>query len=56
MRHKYELVWELPAICLPHQDGGITISAFPNDTTSCLNLAVCAPHCPFNAECQAGKL
>ena len=30
----YELAQELPAICLPHQDGGIPLSAFPNGTTS----------------------
>ena len=30
----YELAEELPAICLQHQDGGITLSAFPNGTTS----------------------
>ena len=26
--------WELPAICLPRQDGGIPLSAFSNGTTS----------------------
>ena len=30
----YELAYELLAICLPHQDGGIPLSAFPNGTTS----------------------
>ena len=50
----YELAEELPAICPPHQDGGIPLSAFPNGTTS--ELAACSPHCPFNAERQAGKL
>ena len=30
----YELASELPAICLPHQDGGILLSAFPNGPTS----------------------
>ena len=30
----YELAYELPAICLPHQDGGIPLRAFPNGTTS----------------------
>ena len=30
----YELAKELPAICLPHQDGGIPLSAFPNGTAS----------------------
>ena len=30
----YELAEELPAICLPHQDGGILPSAFPDGTTS----------------------
>ena len=30
----YELAQELPAICLPHQNGGIPLSAFPNGTTS----------------------
>ena len=30
----YELACELPAICLPHQDGEIPLSAFPNGTTS----------------------
>ena len=30
----YELAQELPAICLPHQDGVIPLSAFPNGTTS----------------------
>ena len=24
--------------------------------TTHLNLPACSPHCPFNAECQAGKL
>ena len=49
----YELAKELPAICLPHQDGGIPLSAFPNGSTSEL---ACSPHCPLNAERQAGKL
>ena len=30
----YELAEVLPAICLPHQDGGIPLSAFPNGITS----------------------
>ena len=30
----YALAYELPAICLPHQDGVIPLSAFPNGTTS----------------------
>ena len=30
----YKLAWELPAVCLPHQDGGIPLSAFANGTTS----------------------
>ena len=30
-------LWELPAICLPHQNVEIPLSAFPNGTTS--NLA-----------------
>ena len=30
----HELAEELPAICLPHQDGGTSLSAFPNGTTS----------------------
>ena len=30
----YELAEELPAICLPHLDGGIPLSAFPNGITS----------------------
>ena len=30
----YELAEELPAICLPHVDVGIPLSAFPNGTTS----------------------
>ena len=30
----YELAEKLPVICLPHQDGGIPLSAFPNGTTS----------------------
>ena len=30
----YELAYELPAICLPHQDGGIPLSVIPNGTTS----------------------
>ena len=28
----HKLAYELPAICLPHQDGGIPSSAFPNGT------------------------
>ena len=46
---------ELPAICLPHQDGEIPPSAFPNGITQ-VNLLACSPHCPSNAERQAGKL
>ena len=49
----YELAYELAAICLLHQDGGIPLSAFPNGTTS--KLPACSSHCPFNAERQAGK-
>ena len=49
----YGLV-ELPAICLPHQDGGIPLSAFPNGTLG--KLAACSSHCPLNAVRQAGKL
>ena len=45
---------ELPAICLPHQDGGIPLSAFPIGTT--INLPACSSHCPLTAERQAGKL
>ena len=30
----YELAEELPAICQPHQDGGMPLTAFPNGTTS----------------------
>ena len=30
----YELAHELPAISLPHMDGGIPLSAFPKGTTS----------------------
>ena len=30
----YELAYELPAICLPQQDGGIPLSVIPNGTTS----------------------
>ena len=29
----YELAYELPTICLPHRDGGIPLSVFPNDTS-----------------------
>ena len=29
----YELVLELPAICLSHQDGGIALCTFPNGTS-----------------------
>ena len=43
-----ELVQELPAIYLPHQDGVISFSAFTNDTTS--KLTSLLPHSPFNAE------
>ena len=32
-RHN-ELAYRLPAIRLPHQDGGIPVNAFPNGTTS----------------------
>ena len=38
----------LPAICLPHQDGKIPLSAFPNGTTS--KLANLFPTLSFNAE------
>ena len=30
----YELTWELPAICLPHLNGGISFRVFPIGTTS----------------------
>ena len=39
--------------CLPHQDGGTPLSAFPNELA---DLPACSPHCTFNAERQAGKL
>ena len=42
------------AICLPPEDGGVPLSTFLNGTTS--RLPACSPHCPFNAERQAGKL
>ena len=48
-----ELAWELPAICLPQQHGGIPLSAFSNKV---VNLQTGASHCPCNAERQAGKL
>ena len=50
----FELAEELPAICLPHQDGGIPLSAAPNGITS--KLAGLLSILPFNAERQAGKL
>ena len=34
----YQLALELPAICLPHQDGGILPSAFPNATSKLAGL------------------
>ena len=50
-----ELAYELKAICLQHQDGGIPLSAFSNDTTSELDglFSTLSLH---NAEHQAGKL
>ena len=51
-----EFAWKLPAICPPHLDGGISLSAFPDGTTRLVNLPTFSPHCPFNAERQAGKL
>ena len=50
----YKLAKKLPAICLPHQEGDIPQVSFP--TAQQVNLPVCSPHCPFNAERQAGKL
>ena len=47
-----ELAEELPVICLPHQDGGIPLSAFRNGTT----IKLAGLFCPFNTERQAGKL
>ena len=52
---RYALAKELPAMCLPHQDGGIPLSIFPNGTQR-VNLPACFPHCSFNAERQAEKL
>ena len=41
----YELAYELPAICLPHQDEGVPLRAFPNGTTSKLaGLFSTLPH------------
>ena len=34
----YERVSELPAICQPHQDGGIPLSAFPKGTSKLAGL------------------
>ena len=48
-----ELASELPAICLPHQHGGIPLSAFSNKV---VNLQAGVSHRPCNAERQAGKL
>ena len=41
-------------MCLPRQDGGIPLHAFP--MAQQVNLPACSPPCPFNAERQAGKL
>ena len=48
-----EFTKELPAICLPHQDGGIPLSALP--TAQQVNLPAHFLHCPFNAERQVGS-
>ena len=34
-----------PATSLPHRDGGILLSVFPEDPTR--SLPTCSPHCPF---------
>ena len=49
-----ELAYELPAICLPHHDGGIPLSAFPNGTTS--ELSGLFSTLSFDAGRKAGKL
>ena len=51
----YELAEELPGICLPHNKMGESRKV-PLPTVQQVNLPACSPHCPFNAECQAGKL
>ena len=43
-----------PTTCLPHEDGGIPLSALPKDTTS--KLAGLFPTLSLCAERQAGKL
>ena len=45
--------YELPATCLPHQNEGIPLSAFPAPQQ--VNLPSCSVHCPFNAKRQAGS-
>ena len=50
----YKLAEELPAICQQHQDGGMPLVHF--QTAQQINLPACSPHCPYNAERQAGKL
>ena len=42
----------LPVIYLPHQDGGVPLSAFANGTTL-VKLPACCPRCRFTAERQS---
>ena len=44
----------LPTHGLPHQDGESRKAPF--HTAQQVNLSACSPHCPLNAEHQAGEL